>query len=105
MTQLGSTIKISLQSFDHRAMHQAARSIIDAVRLTGASFRGPIPMPVRTRKLVVNRSPHVDKKSREQFEFRTHKLLVYIDYTTTQTVAMLKDLPLPYGVKVEVELG
>lgn len=97
-------IKIRLKSFDHRSLEQATREIVGAVKRTGAEVSGPIPLPRMIERFTVNRSPHVNKKSREQFEIRTQKRLVIIRYPTPQTVDALKKVELPSGVDVEIKL-
>jgi len=97
-------IKIKLKSFDHKLLDQAAKSIRDAAKLTGASVRGPIPLPRRIVKFTVNRSPHIDKKSREQFEIRTYKVLIHIDHLNGSTVDTLMHGSLPAGVGVEIKI-
>lgn len=99
-----SKIKIRLKSFDHRALENAAQEISGAVTRSGASLSGPIPLPRRIKKFTVNKSPHVNKKSREQFEIRTHKRLVVISYPTNQTVESLEKVDLPAGVDVEMKV-
>ena len=96
-------IRIKLKSFDHKLLDQAAKNIRDALSLTGASIKGPIPMPRHILKFTVNRSPHIDKKSREQFELRTYKILILIDYLTPQTIDTLQNISLPAGVNVKLE--
>ncbi len=96
-------IRIKLKSFDHKLLDQAARNIRDAINLTGASIRGPVPMPRKISKFTVNRSPHIDKKSREQFEVRSYSVLILIDYSTPQTIDTLQNISLPVGVNVELE--
>lgn len=96
-------IRIKLKSFDHKLLDQAAKSIRDALSLTGASIRGPIPIPRHILKFTVNRSPHIDKKSREQFEIRTYKILILIDYFNSQTIDTLQNISLPVGVNVKLE--
>jgi len=96
-------IRIKLKSFDHKLLDQAAKSIREAVSLTGASVKGPIPMPRRILKFTVNRSPHIDKKSREQFEIRTYKVLILMYYFTPQTIDTLQNISLPVGVNVKLE--
>lgn len=96
-------IRIRLKSFDHALLNQAAKSIREAVNLTGASVGGPVPMPRQTERFTVNRSPHVNKKSREQFEIRTYTALILIDYITPQAVDTLQNISLPVGVGVELE--
>lgn len=97
-------IKIRLKSFDHNSLEQATKEIVSAVKRTGADVNGPIPLPRRIERFTVNRSPHVNKKSREQFEIRTHKRLVIISYPTPQTVDALKKVDLAAGIDVEIKL-
>ena len=97
-------IKIRLKSFDHRSLEQATREIVNAVKRTGADVSGPIPLPRRIRRFTVLRSPHVHKKSREQFEIRTQIRLLIISYPTPQTVDALKKVDLPAGIDVEIKL-
>ena len=97
-------IRIRLRAFDHRLLDQSTREIVDTAKRTGASVAGPIPLPTRTNKYTVNRSPHVDKKSRDQFEIRTHKRLLDILNTTQNTVDTLMRLDLPAGVDVEIKV-
>ena len=98
-------IRIRLKAFDHRVLDQATTDIADTARRTGALIRGPIPLPTRIEKFTVNRGPHVDKKSREQFEVRTHKRLLDIVQPTPQTVDALMKLDLAAGVNVEIKLA
>ena len=81
----GQNIRIRLKAFDHRILDASTREIVNTAKRTGAQVRGPIPLPTRIEKFTVNRSPHVDKKSREQFEMRTHKRLLDIVDPTPQT--------------------
>jgi small subunit ribosomal protein S10 len=97
-------IKIRLKSFDHRSLEQATREIVSAVKRTAADVSGPIPLPESIERFTINRSPHVNIKSREQFEIRTQKRLVIIKYPTPQTVEALKKVDLPAGVDVEIKL-
>ena len=97
-------IRIRLKAFDHRVLDQATGDIADTARRTGALIRGPIPLPTRIEKFTVNRSPHIDKKSREQFEMRTHKRLIDIVDPTPQTVDALGKLDLSPGVHVDIKL-
>ena len=97
-------IRIRLKAFDHRVLDQSAREIINTAKRTGAEVRGPIPLPTRIERFTVNRSPHIDKKSREQFEIRTHKRLLDIVDPTPQTVDALMKLDLAAGVNVEIKL-
>ena len=97
-------IRIRLKAFDHRVLDQSTSEIVSTARRTGARVRGPIPLPTRTERYTVLRSPHIDKKSREQFEIRTHKRLLDIVDPTPQTVDALMKLDLAAGVDVEIKL-
>jgi small subunit ribosomal protein S10 len=97
-------IRIRLTAFDHYLIDQATTEIVDTVKRTGARIAGPIPLPTRISRYTVLRSPHVDKKSREQFEVRTHKRLLDILEPTQQTVDSLMKLDLSAGVNVEIKL-
>ncbi|MCB9707642.1 MAG: 30S ribosomal protein S10 [Myxococcales bacterium] len=96
-------IRIRLKAYDHRLLDQSAGEIVDTVRRTGARVAGPIPLPTRINKFTVLRGPHVDKKSREQFEVRTHKRLLDILEPTQQTLDALMKLDLSAGVDVEIK--
>jgi small subunit ribosomal protein S10 len=97
-------IRIRLKAYDHKLLDRSAVDIVDTVRRTGAKVAGPIPLPTGINRFTVLRSPHVDKKSREQFEIRTHKRLMDILEPTQQTVDALMKLDLPAGVDVEIKL-
>jgi small subunit ribosomal protein S10 len=97
-------IRIRLKAFDHRQLDQSSAEIVNTAKRTGASVRGPVPLPTNIEKFTVNRSPHIDKKSREQFEIRTHKRLLEIVDWTPQTVDALGKLDLAAGVDVEIKL-
>lgn len=97
-------IRIRLKAFDHRLLDQSTREIVNTAKRTGAEVKGPIPLPTRIEKFTVNRSPHGDKKSREQFEIRTHKRVLDIVNPTPQTVDALMKLDLSAGVDVEIKL-
>ena len=97
-------IRIRLKGYDHRLLDQSVVEIIDTAKRTGAKVSGPIPLPTRVNRWTVLRSPHVDKKSREQFEIRTHKRLLDILDPTPQTVDALMKLDLAAGVDVEIKL-
>jgi small subunit ribosomal protein S10 len=97
-------IRIRLKAYDHKLLDQSALDIVETVKRTGARVAGPIPLPTRINRYTVLRSPHVDKKSREQFEVRTHKRLMDILEPTQQTVDALMKLDLPAGVDVEIKL-
>ena len=102
MANFSDKIRIRLMAYDHRLLDQSTTEIVDTAKRTGARLAGPIPLPTSTRKWTVLRSPHVDKKSREQFEIRTHKRLIDIFEPTSQTVDALMKLDLPAGVDVEI---
>ncbi|OPZ79149.1 MAG: 30S ribosomal protein S10 [Alphaproteobacteria bacterium ADurb.Bin438] len=97
-------IRIRLKAFDHRLLDQSTHEIVNTAKRTGARVRGPIPLPTSIERFTVNRSPHVDKKSREQFEMRTHKRVFDIVDPTPQTVDALMKLDLAAGVNVEIKL-
>jgi small subunit ribosomal protein S10 len=97
-------IRIRLKAFDHRVLDQSTSVIVNTAKRTGARVRGPIPLPTRLERFTVLRSPHIDKKSREQFEIRTHKRLLDIVDPTPQTVDALMKLDLASGVDVEIKL-
>jgi small subunit ribosomal protein S10 len=97
-------IRIHLRGYDHRLLDASTREIVDTVKKTGASVSGPIPMPTKRSVITVLRSPHVDKKSREQFEMRVHKRLLEILEASNKTVDALQKLDLPAGVDVEIKL-
>jgi small subunit ribosomal protein S10 len=98
-------IKIKLRSFDHKVLEQATRDLVLAIKRTGSEVSGPIPLPRSIERFTVLRSPHVNKKSREQFEIRTQSRLVVIICPTPQTVdALIKKVNLPAGVDVEIKL-
>ena len=97
-------IRIRLKAFDHRILDQSAREIVNTAQRTGAAVRGPIPLPTRTERFTVLRSPNIDKKSREQFEIRTHERVLDIVEPTPQTVDALMKLDLAAGVDVEIKL-
>ena len=96
-------IRIKLKAYDHRVLDQSTQEIVDTAKRTGARIAGPIPLPTIKNKWTVLRSPHVDKKSREQFEIRTHKRLMDILDPTAETVDALMRLDLPAGVDVEIK--
>src|SRR5262249_31665288 len=102
--RMNEKIRIRLKAYDHRLLDQSVREIVDTVRRTGGRVAGPIPLPTHIERFTVNRSPHVDKKSREQFEIRTHKRLLHILDPTQQTIDALGKLDLAAGVDVEIKL-
>ena len=97
-------IRIRLKAYDHRVLDTSAKEILETAKRTGADVVGPIPLPTRIEKFTVLRSPHIDKKSREQFEIRTHNRLMDIIDPTPQTVDALMKLDLAAGVDVEIKL-
>ena len=102
---MAGRIRIRLKAFDHVVLDQAAADIVRTVEKTGAAVSGPIPLPTKTQRWTVLRSPHIDKKSREQFELKTHKRLIEIRDSRPQTVDALTKLDLPAGVDVEIKVG
>ena len=98
-------IRIRLKAFDHKLLDQSTKEIVDTAKRTGARVVGPIPLPTRINRYTVLRSPHVDKKSREQFEVRTHKRMLDILEPTPQTVDQLMKLDISPGVDVEIKLA
>ena len=101
---MAGKIRIRLKSFDHAVIDQTTSDIVRTAQKTGARVSGPIPLPTRVQRWTVLRSPHIDKKSREQFEMRTHKRLLDIVDPTPQTVDALMKLDLAAGVDVEIKL-
>ena len=97
-------IRIRLKAYDHRVLDTSAKEILETAKRTGADVRGPIPLPTRIEKFTVLRSPHIDKKSREQFEIRTHKRLMDIYSSSSKTIDALMKLELPSGVHVEIKV-
>ena len=104
MTTFSDKIRIRLKAYDHRVLDKSTTEIVDTARRTGARLAGPIPLPTDINKWTVLRSPHVDKKSREQFEIRTHKRLLDIFDMTPGTTDALMNLNLAAGVDVEIKL-
>ena len=98
-------IRIRLQAFEHRLLDQSVNEILETAKRTGSQVAGPIPLPTRCERFTVNRSPHVDKKSMEQFEIRTHKRMLDIINPTGKTVDELRKLSLPAGVDIAVKIG
>ena len=100
----GQRIRIRLRGYDHRVLDQSAADIVETAKRTGARVAGPIPLPTRMERYTVNRSPHADKKSMEQFEIRTHKRILDILDPTAKTVDELKKLNLPAGVDITIKV-
>ena len=103
-TATSQKIRIKVKAYDHRLLDRSTVEIIETVRRTGAIVLGPVPLPTEIVRYTVLRSPHVDKKSREQFEIRTHKRLVDIVNPNQRTIDSLMKLDLPAGVDVEIKL-
>ena len=101
---MSQKIRIKLKSYDHNLVDKSSEKIVRAVKTTGAVVSGPIPLPTKKEKYTVLRSPHVNKKSREQFQLRTHKRLIEIYTPTQKTVDALSKLELPSGVDIQVKL-
>ena len=101
---MADRIRIRRKAFDHWVIDQTASDIVRAAQKTGATVRGPIPLPTRRERWTVLKSPHIDKKSREQFELRTHKRLIEIVDSRPQTIDALTKLDVPAGVDVEIRV-
>ncbi|MBU0650612.1 30S ribosomal protein S10 [bacterium] len=100
----GNKVRIRLKAYDSKLLDQSAEEIVETTKKTGAKVCGPVPLPTKIEKFCVNRSPHIDKKSREQFEIRTHKRLLDIVSPTAKTMDALMKLDLPAGVDIEIKL-
>ncbi len=101
----GERIRIRMEAYDHRALDASAAEIVDQAKRTSAKVRGPVPLPTRIERYTVLRSPHIDRKSREQFEIRTHKRLIDILQPTGKTIeALNKGLSLPPGVDIKIRV-
>jgi small subunit ribosomal protein S10 len=98
-------IRIRMEAYEHAILDQSAADIVNTAKRTGAEVRGPVPLPTRIERYTVLRSPHIDKKSREQFEIRTHKRLIEILQPTGKTIDALNKLSLPAGVDVKIKAG
>ncbi len=101
---MNEKIRIKLKAYDHRLLDASVKEIVETAHRTGAKISGPVPLPTKINKYTVLRSPHVDKKSREQFEIRTHKRMIDILEATPETVDALMKLELAAGVDVEIKL-
>jgi small subunit ribosomal protein S10 len=97
-------IRIRLKAFDHQLLDKSTSDIVETARRTGARVAGPVPLPTSIRRYTVLRGPHIDKKSREQFEIRTHKRIIDISEQTAKTVDALKKLNVPAGVYIDIEI-
>jgi small subunit ribosomal protein S10 len=100
---ISERIRIRMEAYDHDILDQSAQEIVETAKSTGAKVAGPIPLPTRIERYTVLRSPHVDKKSREQFEIRTHKRLIDITEPTPKTVDALGKLSMPAGVDIRIK--
>jgi len=100
---MAQKIRVKLKAFDHRLIDQSAAEIVATANRTGAQISGPIPLPTRIEKFTINRSVHVNKKAREQFEIRTYKRMIDIMDTNPDTVDALMKLQLPAGVSVDIK--
>ncbi|RKY55211.1 MAG: 30S ribosomal protein S10 [Candidatus Neomarinimicrobiota bacterium] len=100
----GQKIRIALKSYDHNLLDKSTEKIVQRAKATGAIISGPIPLPTKRSVVTVNRSPHVNKKSREQFQIKVHKRIVEILNTTTKTIDELMKLDLPAGVDIEIKV-
>ena len=105
MSSNNQKVRIRLQAYEHRILDQSVTEILNTVKRTGSRVVGPVPLPTRIERFTVNRSPHVHKKSMEQFEIRTHKRVLDIIDPTNRTVDELKKLSLPAGVDISVKIG
>lgn len=101
--EIKNRIRVKLKAYDHRLIDKSTKEIVETAKRTGAGVSGPVPLPIKINKYTVLRSPHVNKKSREQFEIRTHKRLIDILKPTSDTIDSLMKLELPAGVYVEIE--
>jgi small subunit ribosomal protein S10 len=100
---VGERIRIRMEAYDHRVLDQSAVEIVETSKRTGARVKGPIPLPTRIERYTVLRSPNIDKKSREQFEIRTHKRVIDIEEPTAKTVDALNKLNMPAGVFIKIK--
>ncbi|MEP0813892.1 MAG: 30S ribosomal protein S10 [bacterium] len=101
---MAQRIRIRLKSYDYKVLDQSVERIVQTAQRTGVKLVGPIPLPTERKVFCVNRSPHVDKKSREQFEMRIHKRMIDILQPTAQTIESLSSLDLPSGVDIELKV-
>ena len=101
--QTNEIIRIRMEAYDHGILDRSAQAIVNTVRRTGAKVAGPVPLPTRIERYTVLRSPHIDKKSREQFEIRTHKRVIYIVEPTAKTSEALAKLNMPAGVDIRIK--
>jgi small subunit ribosomal protein S10 len=104
MTIPAQNIKIRMEAYDHEVVDKSAADIVDTAKRTGARVAGPIPLPTRVERYTVLRSPHIDKKAREQFEIRTHKRILFISEPTAKTIDAISKLNLPAGVDIRIKV-
>ena len=102
--KMQQNIRIRLKAFDHRTLDLSTKEIVNTAKRTGARVSGPVPLPTRVERFTVLRSPHIDKKSREQFEIRTHKRLIFITEPTAKTMDALAKLNMPAGVDIRIKV-
>lgn len=100
---LGQKIRIRMEAYDHKILDQSAIEVVETAKRTGAKVFGPVPLPTRIERYTVLRSPHVDKKSREQFEIRTHKRLIDIVEPTAKTMDALNKINMPAGIEIKIK--
>jgi small subunit ribosomal protein S10 len=100
---MAQRIRIRIEGYDHELIDSSAMEIVNTAKRTGAKVKGPIPLPTRIERITVLRSPHVDKKSREQFEIRTHKRIIDITEPSSKTIDELRNLNMPAGVDIRVK--
>ncbi|MFO0792477.1 MAG: 30S ribosomal protein S10 [Candidatus Brocadiaceae bacterium] len=100
---LDQKIRIRMEAYDHRILDQSALEVVETAKRTGAKVYGPVPLPTRIERYTVLRSPHVDKKSREQFEIRTHKRLIDIVEPTSKTMDALNKINMPAGIEIKIK--
>ncbi|GAN33665.1 MAG: 30S ribosomal protein S10 [Candidatus Brocadia sp. AMX2] len=100
---LDQKIRIRMEAYDHRILDQSALEVVETAKRTGAKVFGPVPLPTRIERYTVLRSPHVDKKSREQFEIRTHKRLIDIVEPTAKTMDALNKINMPAGIEIKIK--
>ena len=100
---LDQKIRIRMEAYDHRVLDQSALEVVETAKRTGAKVYGPVPLPTRIERYTVLRSPHVDKKSREQFEIRTHKRLIDIVEPTAKTMDALNKINMPAGIEIKIK--
>ena len=98
------SIKIRMEAYDHEALDKSTLEMVDTAKRTGARVKGPVPLPTRIERYTVLRSPHIDKKSREQFEIRTHKRILFITDYSPKTVDAISKLNLPAGVDIRIKV-